>query len=306
MAKPSGSRVSPVLLVVLAAAMATGAAASILVSATSGPPPSSNTGNEVYLPLWVFFVGVFAIFAFVLIVWVVSRLSDPSKGTSNRALMNGLIAILVISLVVVGLRVFAFGGPPAPVSACGTSCTPTNTTTPTSSGSANTTNVSGVGAYDLFPTVPDWVPFVVLGFVVLILVTVAVPQTRRYLSERGDRLTPPHTTGAEPTGVRSALHRASAELDLGADPRTVVLGLYAEMLFHLRPMVGSVETVTPEEIRTSHLVRLGVRPEAARTLTRLFEEARYSTHAMGPEASATARRAVHETLEDLDRRARPA
>ncbi len=288
------------LVIVLVAALAAGAAASILAGATTAPAPTSTPASELYLPLWVFFVAVLGMLGVIIVTWVLVRLSSETKGVSNSTLVNALLAILTISLFIVGLRVFGVGGPPPPTSP---STSSTNSSSPTgTSGSGNTTNLSGLGAYTLFPSVPPWVPFVVLAFVVLILVVVAVPQTRRYLTERQDRLAPKMGSTPEPPGVRAALTRASAELDLGADPRLVVLALYSEMLMHLQPMVGSVETSTPEEIRTVHLVRLGVRPEAARTLTRLFEEARYSTHPMGPKESLRAQEAVRATLDDLKRR----
>lgn len=288
------------LVIVLVAALAAGAGASILAGATTAPAPTSTPASELYLPLWVFFVAVLGMLAVICAAWILVRLSSQTKGVSNSTLVNALLAILVISLFIVGLRVFGVGGPPPPTS---TSTSSTNSSGPTGTGaSGNTTNLSGLGAYTLFPSIPPWVPFVVLAFVVLILVVVAVPQTRRYLAERQDRLAPKTGSAPEPPGVRAALTRASAELDLGADPRLVVLALYSEMLMHLQPMVGSVETITPEEIRTVHLVRLGVRPEAAKTLTRLFEEARYSTHPMGPKESLRAQEAVRATLDDLKRR----
>jgi hypothetical protein len=95
------------------------------------------------------------------------------------------------------------------------------------------------------------------------------------------------------------------ELGHGADAREVILALYATLLARLRPMVGGMDTSTPEEIRAVHLERLGARPEPARTLTRLFEEARYSAHPMGPESSRTAQEAVRAVLDDLDRRDLP-
>jgi len=303
LAKPSANRASLVLVIVLVAALSAGAAASILAGASTKPPPTSGPTSELLLPLWVFLVAVLGMLGVICVTWVLVRLSSP-KGWSNSALMNALFAVLVISLFIVGLRVFGVGGPPPPAStsnATTNSSSPPVTTLPT-----NVSNVSGIGAYTLFPNIPPWVPFVVLAFVVLLLVVVAVPQTRRYLSERHERLVPRTGSEPEPPGVRAALSRASAELDLGADPRLVILALYSEMLMHLLPMVGSVDTSTPEEIRTAHLVRLGVRPEAARTLTRLFEEARYSTHPMGLQESARVREAVRATLEDLNRQALPA
>ena len=301
MANPSPNRISLVLVIVLVAAMATGAAASILVGASTAAPPTSGPTSQVLLPLWVFLAGVFGLLAVIIVSWIMTRLTSEAKGVSNRVLVSVLLTILIVSLFIVGLRVFGVGGPPPPTSTTVISNT-TNASGSTGSSPGNFTNLSGLGAYDLFPSIPAWVPFVVLGFVVLVLVIVVVPHTRRYLAERQERLPSKRGAAASPAGVRAALTRASAGLDLGEDPRTVILALYSEMLLHLQPMVGSVETNTPEEIRAVHLAHLGVRPGAARTLTRLFEEARYSLHPMGPKESARAQDAVRATLEDLDRR----
>jgi len=71
-------------------------------------------------------------------------------------------------------------------------------------------------------------------------------------------------------------------------------------------MVGSVDPETPEEIRSLHLVRLGISREASESLTRLFEEARYSTHPLGPEAAERATEVIRSAEADLSRAAVPA
>jgi hypothetical protein len=81
----------------------------------------------------------------------------------------------------------------------------------------------------------------------------------------------------------------------------VVIRLYATLLARVGPIVGGLDEQTPEEIRSFHLVQLGIRTPAATTLTRLFEEARYSSHPLGPEAAVLARQAIQEAREDLDR-----
>lgn len=301
MPNPSASRISPVLIVVLIAALAAGAAASILVEASTAPPPTNGPTSQVLLPVWVFVVAVLGLLVAILVAWAVIRLGSGST-FANRTLILGLITILIISLFVVGLRVFGVGGPPPPVGTPVTTNTSANGTSGHTGGLGNATNLSGLGSYNLFPSVPPWVPFVVLGIIVLLLAAVALPRTREYLAERKERLPPPGVPLA-PSEVLAALHRASSELDLGGDPRLIILALYSEMLVHLQPMVGSVDTSTPEEIRSLHLTRLGVRPDAAKSLTRLFEEARYSTHLMGPKELAAARSAVRATLEDLGRKA---
>jgi Domain of unknown function (DUF4129) len=214
--------------------------------------------------------------------------------------VTSLVLLLLGVLAVVVLRYAGVGGQPQGEGTLSPGSPPPPP--PSGGGGGNLTGPGGVLV--LFPSLPPWVPFVLLASVLLLFVVVALPRARRYLRDREEEARDRRRAAPTvPAGVRDALNRASTELDLGADPRTVILGLYEEMLAHLRPLVDSYEADTPEEIREVHLNRLGVRPAAARTLTRLFEEARYSTHPMGPQQSAAAQEAVRTTLEDLDRQA---
>jgi hypothetical protein len=294
-------RVSWVLLVVLVVALATGAAASILVTASTAPPPSSGTASLVILPEWAIAAISWGIVALVLGSMVVWRLSAGPSSALTRMAVTILAVVLLGVAFLIAARFAGVGG----VVGIGGSTLPPNGG---SSGSNNTTiikgNLNGTGnGVILFPSLPGWVPFVILGFVVLLVVVVAVPQTRSYLTDRRERGAVRRGSAvAVSAGMRAALTQASSALDLGGDPRVVILALYAAMLAHLQPMVDDIGTSTPEEIRAAHLVRLGVRPEAARTLTRLFEEARYSAHPMGPAESTRAQEAVRATLDDLARR----
>ena len=303
MANPPVSRVSWVLLVVLFAALATGAAASILVSASTTPPPAASPAPLVLLPTWVIVAASAALLAFITAGLVLSRSRGPNTNdVVNRLAISILSATLLGVLVILAGRLVGVGGPVSGNSTAASGGSgPGNTTT----GSGG--NVTGAGGhFVLFPSLPGWVPFVLLAVVALVVVVVAVPETRRYLAERRTegraRRIPPRVI---PAGVREALTRASAELDQGGDPRKAILSLYGELLGRLRPMVGDIGASTPEEIRVGHLLRLRVRPEAAESLTRLFEEARYSTHPMGPAESARAKTAVRMTVDDLDRREFP-
>ena len=304
--RPSGP-VSWVLILVLFAAIAVGAAASILASPNSSSYTSSSGGPapEVLIPVWVFVGAILGMLGVVIAIWILIRIDAAGgRGTSNRTFFAILFAIALIALVVIGIRVFGLlptGTAPSLSGAGGNGTGNQTPTPPPCSGCAK--NISGVGSVDVFPGVPPWLPFVILAVVAAIAVAIAVPKTRQYLSERRfearDRVKKDDGSSAV---LRDALSRASTRLDLGADPRTVILALYEETLLHLRPMVGSVDSATPEEIRTIYLEHFGVRPPAARTLTRLFEEARYSTHPMGPAESARAREAMQATIDDLSRR----
>ena len=297
----SAPRVSWVLLVILVAALATGAAASILIGASTAPPPPPGPASLIDLPISVIgYVGMGFLVA-VIATMVIWRLTSDRNTQMNRVGVSLLIAIFLGILFVFGARVIGVGGP---IGGSGVATGGNSTSTSTNSSASHGGNLTGPGGQiALFPNLPVWVPFVVLLAVVFVVVVVGVPQARRFLSERREREEAKRRPAAVvPPGIREALVQASAALDLGGDPRGVILALYGQMLLHLRPMVGDVETSTPEEIRASHLERLRVRPTAARTLTRLFEEARYSTHPMGAEESARAQEAVRATLADLDRR----
>jgi hypothetical protein len=297
----SAARVSWVLLIVLVAALATGAAASILVSATFGPPPPSGPVSLVYFPSWLISALSIGLIVFFLGSFVVWRLTAGPRSNLNRMAVSILMVVFLALLFVMGAHFFSAGGwigpggstPPSGSSGSGHGTKP-NITSPL--------NGSG-GRIFYIPGLPAWVPFVILGAIVLVAVAIGVPRTRSYLADRRDKRALRRVSiPTVPAGMREALSRASSDLDLGGDPRVVILALYASMLEALRPMVDNLPTSTPEEIRAAHLVRLGVRPEAAGTLTRLFEEARYSEHPMGPTESAQAQEAVRATLDDLARR----
>jgi len=309
MARPPTARVSWVLLVILAVAIAVGATASILVNPNRSSPSGGSSGpiQQVVLPNWVFAAGILGVMVVVLIVWVLIRLdAKGQRGIASSTFMYVLFAIGVICLIVALLHLLGIGGgPPNSQNNTGTGPGGTPPTTPPTP--PGRPLPPGAGSVFVAPSLPTWLPLLILVIVAVVAVVVGVPQTRRYLADRRADAEVRRRANAPQadSNVRAALSRASFELDLGQDPRTVILALYSEMLVHLRPMVGDVETSTPEEIRTAYLEHFGVRPAAARTLTRLFEEARYSTHPLGPAERDRAQDAVRATIDDLDRRASP-
>jgi hypothetical protein len=97
----------------------------------------------------------------------------------------------------------------------------------------------------------------------------------------------------------TALSRARTELDRSSDPRSVIGRLYRELISHLPPIANVHVYRTPGEIRDAHLLPMGVRPVAAEQLTRLFEEASYSSHPIGPTELSRAREAIQMAEIDL-------
>jgi len=299
MLRRSVPRVSWVLLIVVVAALGTGAAASILVASSSAPPPASGPSSLVFLPYWAIELASVGVLVFVVATMVLWGLQSQRSPVLNRMAVVVLVAILIGVLFILAAHLLGFGGP---LSASGGS--QGNSSSGSGTGGSGGKNLTGPGGTIVpVPGLPGWVSFAALAVVAVLVVVIVVPSVRGYLEDR--RREGVHRTAAKetvPSGVRDALERASAELESGADPRAVILALYAALLTRLQPMVGDIDSSTPEEIRAGHLVRLGVRPAAAHTLTRLFEEARYSTHPMGPQEGTRAREAVRESLDDLDRR----
>lgn len=79
-----------------------------------------------------------------------------------------------------------------------------------------------------------------------------------------------------------AVQAALAELQLGGDVRTVILACYSRFCFFLGARgLGGQETLTPRELERLAVTGLAVSPDSAESLTSLFEEARYSEHALG-------------------------
>ena len=299
MATPRPSRVSWVLLVAVVAAFAVGAAASILVGAATAPAASSGPVSLIYLPPWLLTLASFGFLAFFGISLFMMRMQSDSKFAPSQFAVRVLMVVLLAVVFLLAAHAFsASGGVPAssPVS------NSTGNSPPPSGGGGHYLN--GTGGVDVWPGLPPWLPFVVLAVAVLLVVVVVAPGVRAYLEDRreGKSAAP---TPADVAKVRSALARAAKDLDEGQAPRDVILGLYAALLARLHPMAFGLDASTPEEIRAVQLERLGVRRDPARTLTRLFEEARYSEHAMGSESSRAAQDAVREVLADLDRRESP-
>jgi len=153
---------------------------------------------------------------------------------------------------------------------------------------------------------PPWIGFVAVAVIALVVVAVVLPGVRSVLAGRGPPPDDGESARAAARAARRALAGAVDALGEGRDPRAVIIALYGELLGRIVPMVGSVDPETPEEIRALHLVRLGISPMASESLTRLFEEARYSTHPLGPDAADRATEVIRRAEADLARAAVPA
>lgn len=297
-----GGRPSVVLLVVLLAALAVGAAASLLIGAATSSWNPPTTPNELIVPNGVVMFAILgAVGALVLVlvlamVWNRGRVRSTFTG---RWAVKILMVILIGILFVVAARVYSGGGPlptgavPLGVNSTGNS---SEILPPTQSNATNATPAAPLEPF-LIPGVPGWVPYVLVIGVIVVVAVIAVP----WIEDRRLARHPDLDRYRAPTQVQRVLEEAAGELAEGRDARDVIIRLYGKLLSRLRPVVGSVDPHTPEEIRTLHLERLGIRHGAAERLTRLFEEARYSSHPLGEGTLAEARSAIDAALADLAR-----
>lgn len=302
---PTTGRPSVVLVVTLLVALAFGAAASLLIGVATSSEHPPVASSEFIVPNSVLVGTVVGALGFlVLFLGVTAFFSQRQLGFSlrGRSLLTVLMMLLVVILFVVAFRA-SLGGGPSSTGAVPTGVNSTANSTGVVPPHTNLTNGSSVGNFTPFlvPGVPGWVPYALVVGVIVVVVVVAVPQLRLQLEGRGRAQRARVERSREPTEVRQALTVAAGELESGQDAREVIVRLYGRLLSRLRPMVGTVDPQTPEEIRVFHLERLGIRHEAAERLTRLFEEARYSSHPLGPETLVTARSAIDSALADLAR-----
>ncbi|HTZ61846.1 MAG TPA: DUF4129 domain-containing protein [Thermoplasmata archaeon] len=289
-----------VLLAALGIALAIGAAASFVAGAATAPAFHSGPDSELYLSAPELAATFALAMAIVIGLWVWIR-ADSASPLPARFVVVGL-AILVIGILFVAI-LQVFGSPAGGFyGSAGNGTAPTNT----SSGLAPTNgSLTGPGGVIQTLHLPGWALFAVIAGVVLVAAAVAVPRAWSWIARRERDGATGRPSPSEIEEVDAALAAAQVDLDAGKDPRAVVIALYGSLLRRVEPMVGGLDTQTPEEIRALHLERLGIRPASAEGLTRLFEEARYSTHPMSDDAVVRAQQAIAAAREDLDRAAPP-
>ena len=289
------SRPSNLVIVVLLCALAVGAAASIVVAARAAAPFVPSSTPELYLSNGIVILFLGLLFGAIILAFLQQRIGSGSV-IPGRAIITSLVAVLGLVLFVVLYRYIQ-----------GSANTPAGNGNSSGGGGASGgsgppsgPSLGGGGGTFEFAHLPSWTLFAVIAILSVVVAALVVPRVRTYLIDRREKEVAP----SEEQEVRQVLGRAAERLAAGSDARGVILQLYAELLGRVAPLAGNIDPSTPEEIRTQHLIRLGIRPEAASQLTRLFEEARYSSHPLGPEATARASQAITTAEADL-RRAAP-
>lgn len=138
---------------------------------------------------------------------------------------------------------------------------------------------------------PSWIAYLGLGIAVLVAIVLLAPALQR-------RLNPPAPEPAPTAEVRRSLEsalRALAE-ENPTEARRIIIGLYARLLETVGPYLENLDTATPREIERVCVDRFGIGSTPAGELTRLFEEARYSSHPFTESQVGRARRALETAL----------
>jgi hypothetical protein len=294
-------RPSVLLLVLLLCALAVGAAVSLLVSArTAGPPPPVGPSTELYLPPWAISAAIFGFgLAIILPVAYFAIRSPKGPGLDTRYIVGALSLLLAIIVAIALLHLAGGGG----VFSTGVG-TPTNSTAHNNSSAPpkNATPVSGGGGvlsnFNFQP--PPWLLFALVSVALVGVAVAAVPSLSEYLADRRESRNLRFRSDAVKDAVQRALRDAARDLGSALDPRALILALYATLLARIEPLVTDLDRSTAEEIRLLHLTRLGIRSSAAEDLTRVFEEARYSSHPLGPEEVGRATAAIRTAERDLE------
>lgn len=292
-----GTRRPGVLFVLLALAVLLGLVAVFLSGAAPTAPPSRAGQLVVDLPPAVWgllylsplLAGIVAIF--------VQRIRQGSARFDRSALLSFGAMFVVALLFLYVLSATGPTGSGGTVSVTGSSPPTNRTTSPAPNGTLPPSNGTSVTTPDTVTITSTWL----IGIAVALVACVGVLAVPGVLSRLLDRDRRSRSLPAIRPGVERALAEAGAAIDRGEDLRETIVRLYVRLLAEIAPRVGEVAHLTPDEIRRELLAGLGVSPSASEELTRLFEEARYSTHPIATDDAGRFRAAIRQVEDDLRR-----
>jgi hypothetical protein len=284
-----------------------GAAAALLTVPSSvaagGSPTPSIAGALV--PSWALLLGAEVVFPIFLGAFILFLYARVRSGEQSFAGGLALIGFSVIALGVLFVWLFQvihypgyqwFQGLPGHSPNNQTVVPPTGNPVPPGNKTGPPTPGASSGP-SWWATLVDWLP--ILGGIVVALVVALLVLPR---------LGPPEEEAAEESKevpARRALEEAIDTLDKeGSDPRWAIRAAYARLLLRAQSRLPPLEPATPREIEELLVHRLRVAPSVAGELTALFEEARYSTHPLGPETVDRARRLLGQALAEMEPRSR--
>ena len=286
------------LLLLLGVAVAVGLVATFVAGSAPAVPRAPGTGEvAVDLPAQVWGLLYLSPLIAGFGVLLIRRLTEGSVAGTGVAVGTVVLLILLLLFIYVFSRAGSFHQGTitiAPGSGGGSSSS--GYTPPISNNSSSAKNGTAVpGTFVL--TIPASALFLGIAGLVACVVALAFPGViSRLVDRRPPRARPAPLARSR---VELALEDAGAAIDRGEDPREAVVRLYNRLLAEIAPRVGDVAPLTADEIRLHALAGLGVEAAASETLTRLFEEARYSTHPIGPSDAGRFRDAIRQVQNDI-------
>ncbi len=276
---------------------------SAVIAITAGAPLSHATPIDArsaatpVTALWLLALGagIVALSALAVLLWPGRRRrgDDEPEFENETPAMHWLwkVAAIMLPFALGGaLLAAAFVG----LKATGSAVAPQGIRSPTAPVTAPPTAQRPVSPAHGF-TVPAWLPWTLLG---IVLVAVAVGAIALWRWWRG-----PATIAASDTEPASAaVQAAMTALDTIDDPRAAVITAYAAMQDTLAARgVPRSPTEAPREYLRRVLRASDASEAGARTLTGLFEEARFSTHPISERVRQRALSALSAVRTELGR-----
>lgn len=300
MARPS----VPMVAVLALAAVLVGAAAVLLVG-TSGSQPSGAGGGSgggasgatqltIDLPLFVWGLILLSPLIVFFALLIYRRITE-----GGRSQWSALLVLVIVGLLMLWLLYHGGGGNGNGLVGFGvqsgnneSGSNLSNNTTSNGSGGGGS-GANGTTATPLTFSVPPYVYWLAAIGLTVVVAALALPGVASRLLRGRDRSGGGGAGGqGDRDAVASAMDQAASALEQGADPRETIVRLYLDLLRTMSPITGELSFETAEEIRRLHLGPLGVPPDVAEALTRLFEEARYSTHPLDASSVSRATEAI--------------
>ena len=297
--RPSSSprRSPPAVAWVIVLAVVVGVAAALLSRPVASPGAPSPSYGLLTWNHWGELVGILALLGLGL--WLFLLLRDRT----NRAPVPGRVVVTILVVLLIGVLFVELAGfvhtGPGPSSANPTGSGGNTSGMRNGTGNANTT-LFGTPSIPL----PGWVGIAALLGVAILASVVLVPYAiHRAEDRRRGRSEAAGPVDAAREALREALDRLAATD--ATDARATILALYARLLQIVGLHIGQIDSRTPREIERATVEDLGLRADVARDLREIFEEARYSSHAMTSDAVVRARAALAEAMSCLPPSAAP-
>ena len=286
-------RSPPPIAWVLVLAVLVGTAAALLSRPVASYLPTTSElgsapGPEVFMVLSLLIVAGLVYLIYVYVRGWKDRVGIPQRFT---------VTFLMILLLGAGFVAIAWWIAPPVLRGSGPISPPGNHTGAGGVPSQNNSTLGAPGGFPFSNFVPPWVPYAVALGIALATVLVVVPFLLTRRREHRER----SSLGGPEEAARAAMSETLMQLGQGSfgDARALILALYARLLARVAEPLGGIDHLTAREIEAALSQSLGVRPGTAHALTEMFEEARYSTHPLGPESVARARSALEETLAEM-------